>query len=351
MIAAGLAALWVLPTVAAVTEHDDIEVASTQPATVTQRANAGSTAPTPPKMIHWFNAGWSSPDPEVRHVGRNIATRGWTSYVDRSIKPVLDAGCRRIGIHNPFGAQAGEPMDFDQAVEVTKLDNRKLQPDKFVKAWLPVTRGDYTNGEPVEVIAYIGDLDGDPDMVRRRDKWLAGSDKHKKQWARRAMQSVQPLIDAGCSIGLDSSTGFEENGPEHRFLLDLEKRGVTVYIEAWPDRESTWLHGRPVIILDRSYDKRVEPWFDNPPEKRGWPASIDQVGEVVRLIGPREGEHWAWLNRPDTKAYRIMQITRAGHTPAGRFTVVDTATLARVAAAWPDPPTPIEDVPDTEVFD
>ncbi|MEO0587907.1 MAG: hypothetical protein AAF078_09730, partial [Planctomycetota bacterium] len=203
MIAGGIVALAIGPSAAAAeTSAEPDTTQATQPS-VAERAADPHPRPkgSAPKMVHWFNAGWSSPDPSVRHVGRNISERGWTDYVDRHIKPVLDAGCRRIGIHNPFGTQANEPMDFDQAIEVTRVDNRKLQPEKFVKAWLPVTRGDYTNGEPVEVIAYIGDLDGDPDMVERRDKWMAGSDKHKRQWARRAMQSVQPLIDAGCSIG------------------------------------------------------------------------------------------------------------------------------------------------------
>ncbi len=94
-------------------------------------------------------------------------------------------------------------------------------------------------------------------------------------------ENVQPLVDAGMSVGLDASAAALPGSLDDQLAIKLEQQGVRVYIEARPRVVTPQWRDNPVVITE-------EFWHRSNPEKfsdSSWGApNHDLDEEVVRLI-------------------------------------------------------------------
>ncbi|MEM1212183.1 MAG: hypothetical protein AAGI68_07775 [Planctomycetota bacterium] len=282
------------------------EAATGQPAVVFEpgarppAATEPGVHPTPGPII-WFNIGGSSNRPNRRSVGWLGPGGSWDLFVQTQVRPLLSQGARRVMLHNPFGHEPDTSMQFDQAVHALDAQTHWLTTG-FVTAWHPVVRGDYTDGQPVEVICYLGKLHDDPDFK-------PSNPLHEPApfWLARAWQSLRPPLEAGMSIAMDASSNAPEDSPQHRLIQMLRSLGVTVYVEARPYKNRPHLFGMPVISRD-------DFWSTSDPAKnpgaRPLYARNDQLrGEIIRILLPLP-------QTAEEARRRIHKIQRDGHTPA-----------------------------------
>ena len=245
------------------------------------------------QLIGWANVGWSTNNSLTLNVNRILFVEGWKSYIRKQVLPQLRWGVRRFQVHNPFGTRAGTVMQFDQYLEAQQRGLTWLT-EGFVESWKKVIEGHYTNGEPVEVIAYLGAINLDPDLtVLLREGDL-------EAWQQLVDDSVQPLLDAGMSIGFDSASRLDADEIEFQYIKQLEESGTEVYIESWPDASKTHLLEMNIVALERNIAARAEQ------RKRTFgpnrPAHRQELqAELVRMMTrpPEDGsEDWsdiAWL--------------------------------------------------------
>lgn len=189
-------------------------------------------------MIVGFNIAWSSSNHSLRHIGRGLPQIGWDAWLRTNIDPLVEMGVTRFELHNPFGADAGEAMDFDQAVEMQSMWWRvrrqlglvhDIGPRAFAAA-VDALRERYPN---IEIITYLGSLCTDRDMASRE----AGD------WLTRFADSLHHVLNAGCRVGFDASSGVVEGSREYRAIQLVEALGGRPVIEAWPHRDKPHLHG------------------------------------------------------------------------------------------------------------
>jgi hypothetical protein len=162
----------------------------------------------------------------------------------------------------------------------------------FVEAWKPVT------ASGVEVIAYFGMLEGDPDF--------AGAG-----WKQRFLDSVKPALDAGMSIALDSAAMAPAGSITHQAAQMLRQMGVEVYIEARPTAGYTHWYDYNVISIDSFWD-RSDP--DRFADAYIWAPTSALKREVMRIIfSSPTGLTWSqsgWVG-----AYS-NDVIKSGHTVA-----------------------------------
>ena len=249
------------------------------------------------RVVAHYSIGYSSSNPETRMVRSDLVERGWVDFVTRRIEPTLEAGFERIMLHNPFGIpvdrETGETqvMQFEQYLaaqqEVPTLA------EGFVEAWLPITeRG-------VEVIAYVGGPHNSPAM-----RALEGD---MDAWWGRAWEALQPVLDAGMSIGLDNSAPRLADSPTFLLAEALRERGVRVYTEARPHNANPLWFDYPVVIRDPT-------WIATDPGISGqhpivysrFPRNDQLSSEILRLIRPNEEEDAQWS--------RMKQALTDGHS-------------------------------------
>ena len=248
------------------------------------------------RFVSFYNIGWSTNSPRHRNIGWNVATRGWANFIRFQIQPQIDFGVRRFQLHNPFGDIAGEAMQLDQYQHAQEAGLLPVV-NGFVEAWRPIT------DQGIEVIGYVGCGMHDPDFDSlEMDAWLE-----------RAFASVQPMLDAGMSIGLDAAIFADAGSPPHVFAQQLRERGVRVYIESKPMKTTPHWFDFDVILLDPN-------WLHSDIET-GHPAAKNYgipdgtlTGEVVRMIRPRKNETQQDLDELSEVKARIRDILDDGHS-------------------------------------
>jgi hypothetical protein len=152
----------------------------------------------------------------VTHANYGIQANGYQWFVDTHIQKELCWGVKRFFLHLPFFPPLPNPTttyEFDQVLAATP----QLRAE-FTRSISTLTRP--SRGEPVEVIAYVGGLrwKGDPSVATDyagfsdfEDPSMAAlvrAHKGRGDWGafrNRVEQNIRPLIDAGCSIGIDTS--------------------------------------------------------------------------------------------------------------------------------------------------
>lgn len=251
------------------------------------------------RFIQWFNIGFSANDPANRMVGRGLPRSSWETFVRLSVKPVSRRGVRRFELHNPFGALNGEVMQLDQFLHAkdARLD---FLTEGFVEAWKPIT------DSGIEVIGYVGCGTQDPDF----------DDLAPAAWQARALASVQPLLDAGMSIGLDAAVNEPAESQTFEFASRLRQMGTRVYVEAKPTRFTPHWFDFDVIAVDRAW--LMADLERGHPQAQNYGIDNDRLlGESVRIISPRlPDETWDDLKG---QAYldRVNEILSEGQSVMG----------------------------------
>lgn len=249
------------------------------------------------RIVAYHTIGHSSPDAADRRVGWNLKAEGWAGYVEQNVKPQITWGCQRFYLSNPFGALEPELMQFDQYLHA-KAGIEGVHPplpwltEGFVEAWKPIT------DQGVEVICYLGSMQGDPDFD---DATPAGK-------LDRFNRSIQPALQAGMAIGFDASVLYPDGSFYARAVELVKSTGVRVYVEARPGKVNVWTHDENVICINSTWLKDDPALVPNT-----WAVPTDQLtGEIVRIVDDR-GTSWA---RHDWQLPQTRQILRDGHTAA-----------------------------------
>lgn len=283
----------------------------------TRHAHHASTDPAQ-RVIQWETIGGATNDASKRRVGWDIDRNGWQGYVNGRVAQLRALGMRRILMHNPFGTLPGEDFQFDQYIHAQEMGLTWLT-NGFVQAWKPVTDAG------VEVICYIGKLAHDVDFTSLTDL---------QQYMARVKRSLQPMIDAGCSIGLDSIVGNDFDSREYMVAEMLRQSGVKVYNENRPPRDFTWWHNFGGVYYDDGFlnsQPHVSPDLQ-------WAATNDLLkGEILRYTGnPPPGSVYSTLG---WRAPDVMRILADGHTAATdiAFLRAEGYTLQRVMRAASSP--------------
>lgn len=231
--------------------------------------------PDDPHILGWLNIGYTSNSASDRYIGQRLEQVGWRGVIERDVVPQLEWGARRVMVHNPFGIRDKTlAMPFDAYLEAQE-DGLDWVTAGFVEAWRPVVEGAYTNGEPVEVIGYIGAISLDPEMIALMK---AGD---MEGWLARAEASIAPLLDAGMSVAFDAAALIDKDHPGYDFMLDVQDRGVTVYSEAFPRKIRPHLYQFRVIML-KAYDRFINTF----PER--FPMRHELAHRTTQLIHNHE---------------------------------------------------------------
>jgi hypothetical protein len=265
------------------------------------------------RFVHWETIAKSSTIAADREIGWNIPEYGWGWYVTHRFADLQDLGAQRVLLHNPFGSKPFEPYyQFDQYLEALENPNPNLT-QGFAEAWRPITDAG------TEVIAYLGKLPGDPDFENLTDF---------NQYMDRVMRSIDPILRAGMSIGLDAPVIAGVTSRTWMVVEALRNSGVRVYAENRPEATSTWWHDVNGVYYNDGYIS------SSPAINPGmwWAATNDMLrGEIVRFLahpptglgvtdpGWRGPESIDILLEGDTVAVDFPLLLGEGLTPRGLY--------------------------------
>lgn len=263
------------------------------------------------RVVSWITVGGSGFGTRAnRYVGwgANATHRkqGWAGYIRRVIQPQIAWGARRFALHNPFGVLIGQSMQFDQFLHARDGVAGAHNPlpwlyQDFVSAWSSLIRAQAAKGQPIEVIAYLGRLDGDPDFARL----------DPQEWAKRFSDSVRMPVEAGMSVGFDASSFTPADSPTFRAADLLRRDGVRVYTEARPRLDAPQWWDFPVIS-ENNFWFRSDParW----PDSKRWAAPTNRLsGEILRIVQPANPNDWL---KPGFGKKAALQILRDGNVAA-----------------------------------
>lgn len=275
---------------------------------------AAEQAPPVMKAIVTVTHGNSSGDESVRRIGRGIPERGYNAFYAEFFPPLRELGFRRFAVWNPFGVNAREDMDADQALELRELLARpeadwKMRSLMSVEAWRSAAV-EHVTSHGDELIAYNGALDQDKDFLAVRNDVIA--------WTARAVGSYRPYLQARASVAVDAGHDIRAGSIEHRWIELLRAGGVKVYLETYWWRGNPWTFDHPCIVVDRFYQKSIR---DHPRgfTDTGWALPPEDVkAEVCRLVNHDPNE------TVEQRRERIKGIVADGHTPI----------IGAVDAAW-----------------
>ncbi len=198
------------------------------------------------KLISFMGLGGQA-DPAHMHSHLSTYNISWADFVQQRIVPELDWGVRRIMLHLPFGKdETTGSHSFDSYI-VAQQRGLTIIVSGFEEEIRKVIAGEYTAGEPVEVICYLGALGLDPDFIQLMDEQHGGDD-----WILRFWWSVKPVLDAGCSVAFDAAATWPPDGPEHHIAKTIRALGTKVYIEG------TETHRLPDDVDWRTWEPQFE---------------------------------------------------------------------------------------------
>jgi hypothetical protein len=191
----------------------------------------------------------------------------WEAFVREWLVPDLEWGARTVVLHQPFGRDtlADPLMSFDAYVHAQERGLTNLW-SGFAEALRPIVRGEYTGGEPVRLICYLGSLHYDPDFVQ-----LLEDPRTRDQWLRRAWMSTQAVLDAGGEIAFDTAGEWQPDAPGYGFVTIVKNMGAGGWIEG------TEHERRPADVPWRWRDPETNEWVYWEPEFDGHWRGFDVV--------------------------------------------------------------------------
>jgi hypothetical protein len=255
------------------------------------------------RLLTWEQVGFSSDNKADRCTPPTLKRGGWRALFRENALPDIQQGSHRILLSNPFGTIPGEDMQLDQLIHAKEAGLDWIDRD-FVATWKPVTQSG------IEVIAYFGAANQDPDFVKLIDPKTGN-----KAWFNRFFKSIQPALDAGMSIALDGSVMMPDNSPLFEAIEKLRAMNVPVYVEARPTKQNLWAKNFPVICVD-AFWHTSDPFVND--GAKPWAIPNDELnGEIIRFVqSPPPGKTWtdhSWY------APTIREILAEGDTAAISF--------------------------------
>lgn len=256
---------------------------------------SGAKAGTP---VQFVTVGWSDTNESIRNIGYGVPQNGWYhSVIDQRIEGWAAEFKKhdlpfRINLHNPWGTNAGQPMDFDQYLEAKENPLLRVMVQSF-PLWLE-TRVKPLVGEDGECILYLGTIRADADMVA-----LEGDPELYYKRAKRCLDAIPPW----CSVAFDSVNAIKADHPAWPVIKDATRRFKRVYVEPRPSVDS------PTKSLN-VFSGNAHNWFRTDPEV--YPnidhlcKTSDLTGE--RLVRPRDRD-------PATRLEWYKKIIAEGSTP------------------------------------
>ena len=187
----------------------------------------------------------------MRHAG-GTARSLW--LVDEAV----NAGCNEVMLHNPWGREAGEVIDFDGLLEM--IEAGRVSEAMAVEEMLVRLTIKYPAMPTWVYLGSLADEDAPADRGAFED-WV---------WA-----SVDPILDAAraqyrrrgvTSLGLcfDRATGFEPRSREYAVIRELEAELRTmgspgVMVEGGTSPARCWSNVPVCVLWETFLAKRAEP--------------------------------------------------------------------------------------------
>lgn len=199
--------------------------------------------------------------------------RGWAGFVADHITPMMQLGLRRFMLWMPHGREATARQQLVGNVWRSTLlrhDAWRVASQNAALSWLtagfaeamyPLT----TSG--IEIIAYVGTLHGAPEF----DSLPAGQAK----WE--AAMAIAPLLDARCSIGLDTSFASKPGHYVYDLAQMLKNAGYKYYLEPTPYADGQHWFSSPCVVSDAQWTA-----VSNPGNWGVLAAPSKLTGEIVR---------------------------------------------------------------------
>jgi hypothetical protein len=195
------------------------------------------------KLISFFGIG-SGSDAARRFVQFVTPKLGWAGFVADYILPQIDQGVRRFMLWMPHGREAAlrkqrmgtrwitTNLRFDAYLLAKKNPANSWLTKGFAEAFYPIT----TSG--IEIIAYVGALHGAPEF----DSYPVSEAK----W--QAMKAIAPLLDARCSIALDTSVFSTPGHYLYEFAKTIKSAGFNYYLEPTPHVGYSHWYGSSCVV-------------------------------------------------------------------------------------------------------
>ncbi len=252
------------------------------------------------RFVAHFPIGNSSSNGATHRVGWNLSREGWAGFVEKIVIPQVDAGVRRVMLHNPFGHRPGVVMQFDQYLEAEEAGLTWLT-QGFAEAWRPLIEGG------VDVIAYVGSPAHDERaQVFEAAGDVAGFDVY-------AQRCLQPLLDAGVAIAFDSAAIEEKDTFTFRIAEWTRSQGVRTYIEPRPRAYLPHWFDYGIVTIYPFWLRTDPARFPEIADRHA--ANEDLSGEVIVIHNrPPEGLGWEevsqWLP-PDIQDIYLRELSPA----------------------------------------
>lgn len=215
----------------------------------------------------------SGSDPSRRFVQFVTPARGWAGFVTDYITPMINRGFRRFLLWMPHGreAQARNQLIGNTWVPTNlRFDAWRLAQANpayswfstgFAEAFYPLT----TTG--IEIIAYVGTLHGAPEydiLSPGQAKWEAA-------------MAIAPLLDARCSIALDTAVASRPGHYVYDLAQMLKSCGYKYYIEPTPYVTGPHWFSSSCIVSDQQWSAVI-----NPTNQYFLAAPSNLTGEIIR---------------------------------------------------------------------
>lgn len=222
--------------------------------------------------------------------------RGWKGFVDDYITPMINLGLRRFLLWMPHGVEVtprnqlignvwrSTNLRYDAWRLARQNASLSWLTTGFAESFYPLT----TSG--IEIIAYVGTLHGAPEF----DSLPSGQAK----WD--AAMAVAPILDARCSLALDTSICSKPGHYVYDLAQLLKNCGYKYYIEPTPYVDGQQWFSSPCIVSDEQWTA-----VSNPANWNTLAAPSKLTGEIIRgwfgtrpAIYPTVREWYDWTVPP-----------------------------------------------------
>ncbi|MBL9122766.1 MAG: hypothetical protein JNG90_03980 [Planctomycetaceae bacterium] len=254
------------------------------------------------RIIGYFGIS-SGSDSSRRYVQFVTPQTGWQGFVNTQLKPIIAQGVRRFLLWMPHGREARPrkqlmgnrwvetSLRFDAYSLARKSTANNWFTQGFAEAIYPITQAG------VEIIAYVGTLHGAPEF----DSLSAGQAK----WE--AMKAIAPLIDARCSIALDTSIYSKPGHYVYDFAQMLKQSGYKYYIEPTPHVDGPHWFNSPCVVSNDQWTA-----VNKPGNQYILAAPSKLKGEIIR--GWFEAKPNVYPNFRQWYNWTVPQALAEGHS-------------------------------------